>query len=109
MAEPTKLLPLDVRHFPAYFALVVLGIVLLVFRDLSDDLRHYMAPSLLVYSLGSSFVSHLHVTLGNRAKRANKEQINIVQYSAVMLAHLAWLGLFIGYNYYYIYYVPIQP
>lgn len=99
MEDPTKRLPLDIRYFPTYLALVVLGMILLLFRDLSDDLRHYLTPSLVVYCLGSSLVSHLHVTLGNRT--GDRVKISTRKHIVIMLTHLTWLGLFIGYNCYY--------
>lgn len=98
MDDIPKLLPLDNRHFPAYIALVVLGMLLLVFRDLSDEIRHYVTPSLLVYFLGSSLISHLHVTLGNRKGVGVK--ISSLAYTVIMSLHIIWLGLFIGYNCY---------
>lgn len=107
MDDFPKLLPLDSRHLPAYFSLVVLGMLLLVFRDLSDDFRHYITPSLLVFCLGSSLISHIHVTLGNRAGKGVKIKPWI--YTAIIVAHVIWFGLFVGYNYYYIYHIPTLP
>ena len=86
----------DTRYFPALVgALILLGALL--FSDkLTQPLKDWFVPSLAVYVLGASLIGYVQTMLFIR----RQTQLPTCWFAAIVVSHVLWLGLFIGYNLY---------
>ncbi len=91
------------RFAPSWFSAFILGISLLFINDLPINMKKYMIPSLLVYSLGSIFLGTLHRMLSlNYAKNDfinNEQPIPSNWKITILILHTAWFSCFIFYNF----------
>ncbi len=87
----------DVRYLPTFVSLLVLGIVLLVYRDLEGLTRQYFVPSLAVYTLGSGIIASAHATAFARANQRD-QALSTWSVRLVYGVHVFWLGLLIWYG-----------
>ena len=100
-----SVLPRDVRYLPVYGGLFVLALLLLLFRDLSDEIRRYLVPSLGVYIVGASLICSFHFITGGRqitqASAAERQWTGISTWSwiGIAFAHVVWFLGFIVYNF----------
>ena len=107
----------DARYFPTLVGVFVLGLLLLFFKELSDPIKLYLIPSLLIYVLGTSFLGYWQSMLSWREglkHRAEKEALRQkdektvevyigtrpATFRNIILLHVLWLLTFIVYNFY---------
>lgn len=92
------------RFGPALFAVLILGIVLLFLKELDENIKSFMIPSLVVYALGSSFLSSFHRMLGYHYKIAedpnNEKPIPLGWKIVLLVMHILWFASFVFYNFY---------
>lgn len=96
------LLALSYVGVPTLAGVFVLGLLLLVFRDLDADLRARLVPALVVYVLGLPLLALLYFDLDARncAKTPTGEKVKpqplwvFIPYQA---AHAMWLAVLVGY------------
>jgi hypothetical protein len=105
VGDLSKALALDLRYGPPLFGVLLFGVAVLVFKDLSDPVRRYLVPSLAVYTLGAEFISYIHIILGRRKAiqcQAAKAQFGGLHWGWMtfnFVGHCAWLAAFIVYNF----------
>ena len=79
--QPTGILDAIKQDFVAYavpaFGLVILGSVLLFFRELPNEQGFYLASALVVFILASTFVASSLIQIQNR-HQARKNHENII-------------------------------
>jgi len=98
----------DKRHFPVVVGVVVLGVTLLVYSDLSEPLRHRLVPSLTVYVLGLGLIAYFErmadwyrVHAKADAKRDDQRGASPWYFVTAVVCHLVWLSALILYNFSY--------
>lgn len=85
----------DTRYWPALLSIFILFMLLLVFDKLTEPLRTWFVPSLVVYAMGASFVGYLQTMWWVR-RQHNK--LAVWQISIIVVLHVFWIGCFIVYN-----------
>ncbi|MCY2950886.1 MAG: hypothetical protein NTU53_02790 [Planctomycetota bacterium] len=105
MAEQSDLAGVlkDFRFWPVIVAYLVLSILLLLFKDLAEDIRRYAVPALVVYTLGASLISWVHATLTFRALRRHGgddkafKGVSWWVLTLIVLWHIAWFAAVVLY------------
>jgi hypothetical protein len=104
-----KVIPNAPAFSPSLVGTVVLGLLLLFFRDFDGPLRQYLVPSLVVYVLGAGLISFIHTMLWLRTVgRARQEAkpnaetvpLNRLPFWLMIAFQIVWFFFFIGYNFY---------
>ena len=92
------------RFGPALFATFIAGILLLFLKDLGENIKLFLIPSLIVYSLGASFLGSFHRMLGfhyvTKEDRNNENPIPTCWKIAILSVHIIWFASFVLYNFY---------
>jgi hypothetical protein len=106
----------SVRLVPALVSAFLVGLLLLFYRELSENVKLFLIPSLVVYSMGAALIGTFHRILGfywetkkfNERKKTDKEaKQNISNEFDIPLGwrfgvggiHLILLAAFILYNF----------
>ena len=84
----------DTRYFPCFVALLVLGLFLLFFKELNEELRKFFVPSLGIYIIGTSLIAWWQTELSKQ----QGGQVGWVEKKVVPWAHVGWFVFFVGYN-----------
>jgi len=98
-------IPRDIALIPTLIGLAVLGLLLLLFRDLSDSIRHYLVPSLVVYVMWTALVAFAHIHFRGREKmKAKPEDRPSVHFKpfyswVIVIVHALLIIFFMIYNY----------
>jgi len=104
------------RFGPAWFSAFLLGLSLLFIDKLPSLVQEFMIPSLLVYSLGAGFlgsfhrmlaIDHMEYTIKKDdsgkeypvAEKNDEQTIPLIWKVSLLIVHILWLGLFVGYNF----------
>jgi hypothetical protein len=97
----------DARYFPTLVGIFVLGLLLLFLKELSDPMRQYLLPSLVIYVLGTSFLGYWQSMLAWREELKNKDAEEGAfigtrprTFAAIVILHVLWLFMLIAYNVY---------
>jgi len=104
----TKSVAQDVRYFPTLISALILGLLLLFFKELAESIKQYLVPSLAVYTLGSAFLAYVQSMLAWRRefklKQEGREKEFIGNqpfvFALIVFLHAIWFGCLIGYNFY---------
>ena len=98
----------DKRHFPVLVGVVVLGVTLLVYSDLSEPLKHRFVPSLMVYVLGLGVIAYFErmadwyrMTQKPPTKPETQRGAHPWYFLVAVICHFAWFVAFIVYNFWY--------
>jgi hypothetical protein len=110
MSEPSKSIEnvaKDARYFPTLVGIFVLGLLLLFLKDLSDPIKQYLVPSLVIYVLGTSFLGYWQSMLAWREELKHKDAKESTfigtrpkTFMAINILHVLWLLMFLAYNVY---------
>jgi hypothetical protein len=90
-------------HIPLLAAGLVLGLLLMFFKDLDLGMRTALVPALAVYLIGNSIIAYIYHDLDARncvkAIRERQEPSPQPQYVFVLvvIAYALWFGLLVGY------------
>ena len=92
------------RFGPALFATFIAGILLLFLKELSENIKLYLIPSLIVYALGAAFLGSFHRMLGfhyvTKEDPNNENPIPTCWKIVILVFHILWFALFVYYNFY---------
>lgn len=92
------------RYAPAWFSAFLFGILLLFLNELPPNMKKYMIPSLVIYSLGATILGTFHRLLGLHyvsERGGNNEKPIPIQWKATLfVAHIIWFGALVVYNCY---------
>ena len=58
----------DMRYFPVLISALILGLLLLFFKELTEPMRQYLIPSMAIYTLGSAFLAYAQSMFALRRK-----------------------------------------
>jgi hypothetical protein len=90
-------------YAPAWFAVLLVGLLLLLTRELPESIRIYMIPSLVVYGIGAAILGTIHrlISLHYQSPEYNNNERPIpVKVRLVILGfHLLWFAALITYNF----------
>jgi hypothetical protein len=104
----TKSVARDLRYFPTLISALLLGLLLLFFKELPEPMKQYLVSSLAVYTLGSALLAYVQSMLAWRRefqlKREGREKEFVgnqpLVFALIVLLHVIWFGCLIGYNVY---------
>lgn len=102
----TKNVAQDTRYFPTLIGALLVGLLLLFFKELSDPIKLYFLPSLVIYVIGTSFLAYLQSMLALRKQMENDRDKIVFTGNAkpvfwtIVSLHVLWLACFIWYNLY---------
>lgn len=92
----------SIPRIPAFFlffcGVLVLGILLLFFTELTPELRQYLVPSLVAYVLGLAVIGSAHLMAWQRVD-SMPQRLSASGMRVVVAVHIIWFGLLILYNY----------
>ncbi len=105
IGDIAKFAAADVRYGVTIISTLVLGILVLLFKDLTPFIQNTVLPAIIVYTLGTAVIGHLQILITvstNTKANANGEKARGIKESHlrfIMVAHVIWfilLILFIG-------------
>lgn len=94
----------DFRYGITVVGVFILGLLLLFFEDLTPTMQDILIPSLVVYTLGTGVITCIQMLVtasANTKARAKSETPRGVPegwLSAIVVLHVLWFVLLIGYN-----------
>ena len=80
-------------HSLSIISLLVLGILMLFFKELPDLIRERMIPALIIYILGTGLIGYFQGAC-NRSKFYEKGKEPLWIY---FVLHFVWFVMFVGY------------
>jgi len=102
MSETQDLLkgiPTIPGFIPTLIGTVILGLLLLFYRDFNEELRRYLVPSLVVYVLGTGLIAWVHYMLWRRTDLQPK-RLAWPTFVRIVVVHIMWFVCFVWYNLY---------
>ena len=100
----TKNVAQDTRYFPTLIGALLIGLLLLFFKELSDPIKQYFVPSLVIYVIGTSFIAYLQSMLALRKQLEDEKAGKTFTgnhpavFWAIVGLHVLWLVGLIWYN-----------
>jgi hypothetical protein len=88
------------RYFISIFAVLILSLLLLFFKDLTPFMKEKFVPSFVVYLVGTVLLAQIQNMVGNRAilkQGTSFKGTHQVFFWGIVLLHVIWFSLFIWY------------
>jgi hypothetical protein len=101
----TKHVAQDARYFPTLIGAFVVGLLLLLFKELSDPIKQHLVPSLIIYVIGTAFIAYLQSMLALRKQLEDEKAGQVFTgnskpvFGIMVGLHVLWLAGLIWYNF----------